>query len=43
MEGCDEPKEKKELGELDEISDYHSIRDLRYILQRNPGKPEDAF
>ena len=36
-------KEKKELGELDEISDYHSIRDLRYILQRNPGKPEDAF
>ena len=36
-------KEKKELGELDEINDYHSIRDLRYILQRNPGTPEDAF
>ena len=36
-------KEKQELGELDEINNYHSLRDLRYILQRNPGTPEDAF
>ena len=36
-------QEAKELRELDEISDYHSVRDLRYILLRNPGKPEDAF
>jgi len=36
-------QEAKELSELDEISDYHSLRDLRYILQRNPGNLEDAF
>lgn len=30
-------------NELDEISDYHSLRDLRHILQRNPGNLEDAF
>ena len=35
--------EKKELSDLDEISDYHSLRDLRYMLQRNPGNLEDAF
>jgi hypothetical protein len=36
-------QEAKELRELDEISDYHSLRDLRHILLRNPGKIEDAF
>ena len=36
-------QEAKELRELDEISDYHSLSNLRHILLRNPGKIEDAF